>query len=1215
MIKVFKDNKWEIIADRTGVKFRVEEDTLQFYHSGEWHEVSGSMKVAPVSNASVTANDEGNMITATWNNPTNEEYSRTEVYISKSKIATTNPEVIIKQAEKIYSGSEETISKEAKQGEKLYVYFLAVHNIAGLDVYSDIVELDVTPVDKVPPAPATLLKVVSTDKTNKLTWKNPVDKDFKHTQINFKTGNYPTGISDGTKLTTTNEESYTHGSLVNDTKYFYRLFTVDEAGNANTDTSMQAQGTPVSISSATFVNNTQTLDGEKLTVNWKKGARAISTSVFSAKKDINNFTYEQCVSDISVKQEYKGSNETVTFDTTTESTYFVKLFTEQIYGGENIHDKGITEKIVTKDKQPPASVTGFTAVGVNTEVELSWKNPVDKDFKQVILYWKMGSKPEIAEENVLARVEKSESYTHSNLINGQKYFYIALTEDKNGNINTQEITAEATPLALVSIKSFKGVKDLAGEKVTLTWVNPTEPFIHVKVFKSLTDITNKSVEEIIALGSGAESVYEGKAQTVTTNTTPNKNYYFKGFAKQESGSKQLYDTGVSTTVLTTDEKPPANVTNIKAIATDKKVTLSWKNPSDSDFSKVKIIRKEGAKPSSVTDGTAIYEGALENYVDTSVTNTKTYYYRWFAYDKNENVNSQDSMFTQATPDSMKNVTELKGVPTKNGETINISWVNPSIATEVAVFASLTDMQNMTHEQAVASGTLVHRGLGTTGTFTSLPEKNYYIKAFAKQVYGEKEVYDNGVQITVYTKDNEPPKPITNFKVVSAEDGVVNLSWTNPADKDFANTTIRYKTGSYPTSITDGTQGYKGKATTAKITNLVDGTKYFFRAFTTDTNNNTNSTTTGMQLTATPIELPKHKTYTVIIDETNSNPETALTYADDAINLQPKSDEFLEFLGAKPCLLKEGKVVGYLNPNDFSKFEDGSTADITSGNAGDVMIEFPKRGIKIERKGTNLHVSMTDELGNADFSYMAHKKGTQEVDNIYIGAYKAFVSGGKMRSLSGKTPTASKTIGAFRTEAQANGEGYQQSQWYHLVYRQVAYVLYAKNLDSQTAIGRGYVDGNSSALTTGSTDKLGMIYGETTGKKSVKVFGIEDFWGNVFEWIDGLATSSSRDILITKNNSDYNDAGNGYQQYGKCFTKSSYIDKVVGDKDNGFLPETTNGSETTYYADYAYQSSSGGRVVRFGGSWSGASAAGAFCLGVYDAPFYSGSAVSARLSFS
>lgn len=355
------------------------------------------------------------------------------------------------------------------------------------------------------------------------------------------------------------------------------------------------------------------------------------------------------------------------------------------------------------------------------------------------------------------------------------------------------------------------------------------------------------------------------------------------------------------------------------------------------------------------------------------------------------------------------------------------------------------------------------------------------------------------------------------------------------------------------------------------------------------------------------------TYTVIIDETNSNPETALTYADDAVNMQPKSVEFLEFLGAKPCLLKEGKVVGYLNPNDFSKFEDGSTADITSGDAGDVMIEFPKRGINIQRRGTNLYVSMTDELDNPNFSYLAHTKGDKQVDNIYIGAYKGFELDGKLRSLSGKEPTGNKTIGAFRSIAQANGQGYQQSQWYHLVYRQVAYILYAKNLDSQTAIGRGYVDGNSSALTTGSTDKLSMVYGETTGKKSVKVFGIEDFWGNVWEWVDGAGTDSSYNLQVSTEN--FNDNRSGYKVINNSISSNTdgYTSSPLGGVETGFVPREVEGSTSTYYADQAYFRND--KISRFGGRWYDASTAGAFYLRVVDAPSSVNASFSARLSFS
>ena len=94
------------------------------------------------------------------------------------------------------------------------------------------------------------------------------------------------------------------------------------------------------------------------------------------------------------------------------------------------------------------------------------------------------------------------------------------------------------------------------------------------------------------------------------------------------------------------------------------------------------------------------------------------------------------------------------------------------------------------------------------------------------------------------------------------------------------------------------------------------------------------------------------TYGVSIDLTNSNPETAVTYTDDAVGMVAGSTDWYKmriFKDIKPCLFKNGSVVGYLNPDNFAQFEDGTKADITSGNAGDVMIEIPKIGYKISKR--------------------------------------------------------------------------------------------------------------------------------------------------------------------------------------------------------------------------------------------------------------------------
>lgn len=358
--------------------------------------------------------------------------------------------------------------------------------------------------------------------------------------------------------------------------------------------------------------------------------------------------------------------------------------------------------------------------------------------------------------------------------------------------------------------------------------------------------------------------------------------------------------------------------------------------------------------------------------------------------------------------------------------------------------------------------------------------------------------------------------------------------------------------------------------------------------------------------------PKFKTMTVLIDTANSNPETALTYANDAIGMTPASDEWDEFFGHRPCLFKDGKVVGYLNPNDFTKFIDGRDADITSGNAGDVMIEFPRRGISIQTLGTVVSISMTGGGNDPTFDYFAHNRGFTKMNNFYLGAYKGYGIGSKLRSLSGYLPTVDKNIGDFRDLAQANGEGYEQSGFYQLTFRQAMYVLKYKNLNSQTVLGRGYVDGNASSIVTGGADLKGMDFGEGTGKLQMKLFGLEDYWGNVYEWIDGLATNSNRDLLT--GNDDFNDTGSGYLNNGQGATSDigGYINKIQGSTTTGFMAKEVSGGSTTYYCDYANLYAS--RVAYFGGYWASGSYAGAFQLHVYNSVTSAYSYVASRLMF-
>lgn len=256
--------------------------------------------------------------------------------------------------------------------------------------------------------------------------------------------------------------------------------------------------------------------------------------------------------------------------------------------------------------------------------------------------------------------------------------------------------------------------------------------------------------------------------------------------------------------------------------------------------------------------------------------------------------------------------------------------------------------------------------------------------------------------------------------------------------------------------------------------------------------------------------------------------------------------------------------------------------------------------------------MTNNPDDPNFKYYAHTRGSASRDIFYLGAYKGYLNSSKLYSLSNKTPSVKYTISKFRENAHNKGSGYEQRGFYQLTYNQAMYILKYKNLNSQVALGRGYVDENSNITTTGGTNIKGMDFGETTGKLQMKLFGLEDFWGNIHEWIDGLYCDSSRHILTATDN--FNDTGSGYTDQGEGATRNvgGNMSKPQGSSETGFITKEGEGSETTYFSDYSYLSPA--RVPILYGYCSSGSSAGAFSVEISRSGTISDTTIGGRLMF-
>lgn len=373
-------------------------------------------------------------------------------------------------------------------------------------------------------------------------------------------------------------------------------------------------------------------------------------------------------------------------------------------------------------------------------------------------------------------------------------------------------------------------------------------------------------------------------------------------------------------------------------------------------------------------------------------------------------------------------------------------------------------------------------------------------------------------------------------------------------------------------------------------------------------------------TVKTLALKYYHEWGVKVNTANSNPETACEYVGNAVGMTPGYNGAWENIplikAIKPCVLKNGAFQYYLNKNNFALKEAGGNATINNNTAGDVMIEIPKMGYKLERKGSYQYIWITDKPNADGYCYKAHSLDkVGDCDKIYIGAYLGWQTESKLYSLSGKTPSANRTLGTFRNWAKARGTGYSLLSFYPLTLLQCLYVIIFKNLNSQSALGRGYVDGNSSAATTGSTNAKGMCWGSTNGSQQISFLGIEDFWGNLYQWVDGLFYDNNRSIRTEFNNALFSDNGNGYTSVvssGLNGNISGYVRAIQGGNDTGFTAQDCGGSETTFFADDAYLSA--GFLPNFGGDWSDGSYAGAFRLYVYCSASYSGADLGARLMF-
>lgn len=276
---------------------------------------------------------------------------------------------------------------------------------------------------------------------------------------------------------------------------------------------------------------------------------------------------------------------------------------------------------------------------------------------------------------------------------------------------------------------------------------------------------------------------------------------------------------------------------------------------------------------------------------------------------------------------------------------------------------------------------------------------------------------------------------------------------------------------------------------------------------------------------------------------------------------------------------------------FNQFEE-----VTIGS--DIMIKIPKFYHK--------HITPTDtidgktgQIGDLisdiqiDGSWTIHDafrkgNGIGYNDYVYISKYE---TSNNNQSISGATVQASQTSATFRTNARAKGSGWSQLEFTTWNLQQILMTLVLKTRDSQLKMKGNY---SGAVKTTGLTNGAKSTCLQLSNTAS-SFYGIENPFGNVYKWCDGLNFSDGQIYCCYDISKFADDTTASYTRvgYDKIQT-NGYVSELGHDSNHKTisLPTTVIGSASTYYCDYYYQAT-GWRVPRVGGDWTDSAYSGVF----------------------
>lgn len=422
------------------------------------------------------------------------------------------------------------------------------------------------------------------------------------------------------------------------TTYNYRVLSRDAAGNLATSgnrtftTAAPPDTTPPTISNIAASNITST----SAVITWSTNEGATSqvdygtTTSYGASSSLNTTLV--------------SSHSRTLSNLSPSTTYNYRVISTDGAGNLSVSGNRTFTTSATPDTTPPV-LSGIAAGNISSaSVAISWST--NEAATSQVEYGPTTAYGALSTLNTTLLT--SHSITVANLQPATTYNYRVISRDAAGNTatsgNNSFTTAAAQPPSDTTgpALSLISAKDMTASGVKITW-GTDEP-------------ATSEVEYGLTVGygnsSGVNATLSNSHSRTLSGLQPNTVYHYRVKSADALGNLSVSADHTFTTNPLGDTVPPADVEHFTAVPGTQTVTLSWVNPSDSDFVGVRVLFRTDRFPNGLEDGEVLgdFSGRINEritVIHAGLQDNVTYYYSASSYDNNGNY--QQTAHASATP--------------------------------------------------------------------------------------------------------------------------------------------------------------------------------------------------------------------------------------------------------------------------------------------------------------------------------------------------------------------------------------------------------------------------------------------------------------------------------------------------------------------------------------------------------------------------------------